>query len=269
MHRLSLVGVSGQAGSGKDTIANYLCEEYQFKKVALADPIKRFGYHVFHFSEKQLWGPSSARNALDKRYNEEYTWDEAQSRLEAWGHQYVCDILGDDDPSKTQPAHAALIHWFFWLKRSYFGKLSPRIMLQTLGTEWGREAVSESIWMDYMLRTARSLLHEDGTTKFLDYDPLNGCMETEKDKTPRGIVVSDIRFENEFRRIREVGGAVIRVIRPDTDAGAATIGVEGHASEAHDYSFDDFDFILYNEGSLVDLYQNIDTYMTIYDSTHH
>lgn len=277
MHRLSIVGISGQTGSGKDTVANYLTEEHGFVKIALADPIKRFGYHVFLFNTDQLWGPSQARNAVDLRYNEDGYWLEAQARLEASGKSYVIDVLGDDDSDKVTQAYSALVHWFFWLRENYQGKLSPRIMLQTLGTEWGRDAVNPDVWMNYLLRTARTLLHEDGNTRQWIYDPLEGCVDRTKmnaflrwsgTKT-RGVVVSDIRFENEFKRIRDEGGAVIRVIRPDTDAKAATIGIAGHASEAHDYSLDNFDFILNNEGTLIDLYRAVDTYMPVFNSTHH
>lgn len=272
MHRLNIIGVSGQAGSGKDTVANYLVEEYNFTKIALADPIKRFGYHVFLFNQHQLWGPSEARNAVDDRYNEDTAWDEAQGRLEAHGKDYVTDVLGDDDRDKVTAAYGALVHWFFWLRENYRGKLSPRIMLQALGTEWGRDAIGEDVWMNYLLRSAKALLHENGNTKVLVYDPLRGVTDPAPLRGAplvRGVVVSDIRFENEFKRIRDEGGTVIRVIRPDTDTNAATIGIAGHASEAHDYSFDNFDFILNNEGTLIQLYRSIDAYMPVFDTNHH
>lgn len=63
-----IVGISGQAGSGKDTIADFLVKDFSFCKIALADPIKRFCAEVFNFSEQQLWGPSQYRNGYDKRY---------------------------------------------------------------------------------------------------------------------------------------------------------------------------------------------------------
>ena len=36
-----LVGICGKAGAGKDTVGDYLIDKYGFKKIALADPIKR------------------------------------------------------------------------------------------------------------------------------------------------------------------------------------------------------------------------------------
>jgi len=35
-----IVGIAGKKGSGKDTVASYLCKKYGFYKIALADPVK-------------------------------------------------------------------------------------------------------------------------------------------------------------------------------------------------------------------------------------
>lgn len=267
MHKASIIGVSGQAGSGKDTVAEHLIRSHGFTRVALADPIKRFGYHVFLFSEQQLWGSSSYRNAFDRRYEKQEAWDEAQGRLEAWGRQYCSNVLGTDDPDELNKAYKALVRWFFWLQANH-RKLSPRIMLQTLGTEWGREAISNDIWINALLTTAKTLLHEDGGTKLWDYDPLIGPNLTTK-HTIKGVVVSDIRFQNEFDAIHREGGNVIRIIRPDTDADAADIGIAGHASEAQEFPLDTFDFLIQNDKALCELYDNVDTFMSMFYVTHH
>lgn len=88
----------------------------------------------------------------------------------------------------------------------WIGK-SPRQLLQSLGTEWGRGLVSESLWVDHLFRR-------------LD------CL------TAAGVnaVVTDVRFDNEARLLRDRYNARIwQVIRPTgTVAGAAM----QHASEA-------------------------------------
>lgn len=63
-----IIGISGRAGSGKDTAADFLVREYGFVKVSLADELKRICKRVFAFSEEQLWGPSEKRNEPDARY---------------------------------------------------------------------------------------------------------------------------------------------------------------------------------------------------------
>lgn len=42
-----LVGITGKAGSGKDTIGDYLVDKYKFQRISLADPIKRLVKDVF------------------------------------------------------------------------------------------------------------------------------------------------------------------------------------------------------------------------------
>jgi hypothetical protein len=114
-----------------------------------------------------------------------------------------------------------------------------------------------------------TILHEDGSTQSWSYDPLLGPIPATGKKVVRGVVVSDVRFQNEFTAIRSEGGSVIRVLRPSTDEQAGSIGIEGHASEAHDFDLDSFDFLIQNEHGLRELYQAVDAYMAMFDLTHH
>ena len=81
---------------------------------------------------------------------------------------------------------------------------SPRHLLQTLGTEWGRGHVSPDVWVRVAAR-----VHDVGS----------------RGKTFR-MAVPDIRFDNEAEWIRSKGGAVILVSRNNLPA------VRSHASEA-------------------------------------
>ena len=71
-----LVGVCGKAGSGKDTIADYLVEKKGFKKIALADPIKRLVKDVFVLDDKTM-----------------YDRVEREKPLEQWGNWSVRKLL--------------------------------------------------------------------------------------------------------------------------------------------------------------------------------
>lgn len=66
-----IIGLSGKAGSGKDTAADFLVNHHNFFKIGLADPLKRVCLDVFKFSPEQLWGPSERRNEQDLRYPRE------------------------------------------------------------------------------------------------------------------------------------------------------------------------------------------------------
>ncbi len=63
-----IVGLSGLAGSGKDTVADILVRDHGFAKIAFADPMKRAVHDWFDWNAARLWGPSENRNAPDATY---------------------------------------------------------------------------------------------------------------------------------------------------------------------------------------------------------
>ena len=63
-----IIGLSGIAGSGKDTVADYLVTNYRFVKMSLADEIKRTAKCWYGFTDDQLWGPSELRNTYSPKY---------------------------------------------------------------------------------------------------------------------------------------------------------------------------------------------------------
>lgn len=62
-----LIGLIGEAGSGKDTLAMYLKNNYPVETYALADPIKEITRNLFLFDDEQLYG--SKKNIVDERWN--------------------------------------------------------------------------------------------------------------------------------------------------------------------------------------------------------
>lgn len=79
---------------------------------------------------------------------------------------------------------------------------TPRYAMQTLGTEWGRNTISETLWIDV-------------------------CINKAKNHTGN-VVISDVRFENEAVAIRNAGGIIIKIVRKD----APVIQTSKHSSEA-------------------------------------
>ncbi len=63
-----IIGITGRANAGKDTIADVLVRKHDFVKIGLADPIKRACKVWFDWSDETLWGPSANRNIIDPRY---------------------------------------------------------------------------------------------------------------------------------------------------------------------------------------------------------
>ena len=73
----------------------------------------------------------------------------------------------------------------------------------------------------------------------------------------RVVCLTDVRFLNEARRVRELGGEVWRVTRPGCDGGAAlAAGVAAHASETEQRSPEMDQYVtreIVNDGTLDDL----------------
>lgn len=79
---------------------------------------------------------------------------------------------------------------------------TPRHLMQTLGTEWGRKIIHRDFWVN--VAAARIL----------------SCKGH--------VVVEDIRFDNEAKMIRALGGRIIRIVRADHVSAA---GDGSHESE--------------------------------------
>lgn len=130
--------------------------------------------------------------------------------------------------------------------------LTPRYALQTLGTQWGRDCYP-NLWINYGIRTATSVL------RGYHYDPVRGLGPVIHGRQPpRGVVFSDLRFQNEFDAMKLAGAILVRVKRA---AVTPLNGIAGHASEAEQASIPDeaFDVILTNDGTIEELHAGIDS----------
>ncbi len=106
--------------------------------------------------------------------------------------------------------------------------VTPRRLLQTLGTEWGRRQIADDIWLrlaDQWLKTLPRWI--------------------------TGAVFSDVRFENEANFVRSHGGTVVHLIRGDAPE------VEGHLSETG-VRVAAGDIVIRNDGTVDELYARLD-----------
>lgn len=163
-----LIGLTGRAGSGKDTFAGFLNKHINFEPYSFAGPLKDACCLLFGWTRHQIDHDREFKEAVDPR----------------WG-------------------------------------FSPRRAMQLMGTEYGRQLLREDLWV-HMAQVR------------LD--------ETRK----AGLLITDVRFENEATWIRANGGLVVHIFRADLPT------VEGHASESG-VEYQAHDAVIRNNGSFDDL----------------
>lgn len=101
---------------------------------------------------------------------------------------------------------------------------STRHVMQTLGTEWGRETIDPNLWTNAWRLSA--------------------------ERAENSIVVDDCRFTNEAAAIRAAGGFVVRISRP----GQTVIETSAHASERQPI---EADATLWNDGDIGLLHERL------------
>ena len=112
--------------------------------------------------------------------------------------------------------------------------MSPRQLFQLAGTEFGRDMVAQDVWV----RRAKVEIEKRRREAVQPNSIVNG------------MVITDIRFENEAALIREQGGAVWHIERPGAPQ------VNAHSSEAGAAKHPD-DIVLLNNGTIADLYAKV------------
>ncbi|WP_422023394.1 hypothetical protein [Pyruvatibacter mobilis] len=99
--------------------------------------------------------------------------------------------------------------------------ISSRQLMQTLGTEWGRDALSDNFWVELALARIEAQ-HRAGMS----------------------VVIDDMRFPNELEMVHEMGGECWRIIRPGHEVPT------GHASEGALDGYDHWDRVILNDDTL-------------------
>lgn len=118
-------------------------------------------------------------------------------------------------------------------------QMTPRRLLQLLGTEAGRQIIHPNIWVNAL---------------FADW-------KTDHPSTPyQKWIICDVRFPNEAEAIKKRGGVLVRIERPDElrfPDKKADESVLSHASETALDNWQDWDYTITNNGTLKDLEEKV------------
>ena len=117
-------------------------------------------------------------------------------------------------------------------------KMTPRLMLQLLGTEAGRQIIHPNIWVNAL---------------FADYyegEVLAKASGFNLETDPSNWIITDVRFPNEAQVIKDRGGILIRIYRNNDllDSSNPT-----HASEVALDNWKEWDYVIDNNDSIEQL----------------
>lgn len=236
-----LVGLTGLKRSGKDTAAMNLINKHRFVRVAFADPVKQvladLNPHVTRPSEDQRVSQLFAEiQDLEHRIGKAFSANTvaairtshvtmAVRRLDPLlsGDHRMADVLARVDGNWDRLKEDS---------KDIASETAAEIrrLQQIIGTEIGRQMVSDTIWVDTAMDTVEKL----------------------RDRG-KSVVISDCRFDNEAQAILDAGGTVVRIDRPSL----AGQPVDGHASE-RGVADDLIDEVIVNDGDLHDLHASTD-----------
>lgn len=137
-------------------------------------------------------------------------------------------------------------------------KLTPRLLLQFLGTECGRNIIHPNIWVNALMSEYEEETGYEYNVQLLGLG-MSGEQQMKIKSEPKSYnngypnwIITDMRFSNEMRAVTSRDGITIRVIRPVT---LDTIN-SFHESET---SLDDaeFDVVIVNDGTIEQLIEKV------------
>jgi hypothetical protein len=228
-----IIGIVGFIGSGKGTVGEILTQEYGFTQMAFAGALKDAAANMFGWDRKLLEG------------------DTKESRV----YREI------PDPFWTE----ALCPLYIKQTDTVYADFTPRLALQLLGTEAGREIFGDTLWISALKR------HIDNLSAGVNKD----------------FVVTDVRFPNEIDAINNWGGFVYRVRRGEEPEWYKLAEMQNRTPDGHqhlnenvgrtmqdkypDVHFSEwawvgseFDGIIENDGSVADLHEKIEELIVQY-----
>lgn len=186
-----LIGLMGKAGSGKDTVADYLKNNHNCVTYTFAEPIKEITRTLFLFDDEQLYG--SKKEIIDKRWGvtPRETWQQIGTNIMQFAIYGYLPGLINNVPMRQFWVY----HFRMWYKK----------------------------------------------------------FSSAPDNTGKTIIITDIRFPHEANIVKELGGQLIQIVRPDLDLSDIKYV---HSSETESEKIKP-DIVINNNDTLEKLYDNV------------
>ena len=206
-----IIGLSGYAKSGKDTVADMIISMHKEQWV-----VKKFSGKL-----KEI---ASLLTGINIAKFEDQEFKESLMPIE-WVEQWMDNTT------------------------MHYKLMKVRDFLQRLGTEAIRDGLHKNTWVNALMADYKNF-HTD---KFSVRQGIT------KPEYPNWII-TDCRFPNEFRAIKDKGGIIIRIERD------GILPINAHPSETALDAFE-FDFEIENNGSLEDLRRSVTFMLNKFDES--
>lgn len=267
---MKLIGIAGKKGSGKDLVGSII--QYLEDKNATPEVSFEFwyssnmcssynqlpgGWEIRKFADKLkdmvCWMIGCTREQLEDR-------DFKEKELgEEWNIWSVYEGIGAKESLFADKESASKLSMEIWgsydepyLKTK---KSTPRTFMELLGTECGRDILHPNIWVNSLFADYQPVNPQIRRRGLTSREAYNLIKNTTLNLALPPWIITDVRFENEVKAIKDRKGVVIRVDRLDEN-GMEHKTLEEHSSETQldDY---DFDYVIENDGTIEELVEKV------------
>lgn len=282
-----LIGINGKIGSGKDTIGDiiqyltskhragytYPSSEQTLKEFIINGHRIRSDWQIKKFADKLkdivcLLIGCTKEQLEDREFKEKLLGEE-------WiRYGYADGFTTDNNGKKTMIFKECdkeryeiefRINWQTAYKIHY----TPRMLLQAIGTDLFRNQLLDNIWVNALMSEYIGV-----PATLIDKEcPRQGIYDvTENDELQYGSlgllypnwIVTDVRFPNETKAIKDKGGILIRVNRMYEDKSVTSElrrNLYKHTNQPPSETvlddYQDWDYIINNDGTIEDLIEKV------------
>ena len=234
---MSIIGISGKKTVGKNTIAKIINQltNNKYEEKCFADKLKDIVCLLIGCNREQLENESFKSKELGEEW-----WYWYMERDGGYS-PIILDYLTTTKKQLKNYEGLELI------------KPTPRFLLQFIGTNLFRNQLHPEIWINSLMSEYK--LYKE-TKPFVN--------SSLKDEEYPNWVITDTRFPNELKAVKDRGGITVRVDRPRIVGIRHTLKdgtykdeiIKEHESET---SLDDatFDYYINNNGSLEELIEEV------------
>jgi len=226
-----IIGLSAQLQNGKDTVAALI-----LKLTSKQSPYSQWTTRRFAGKLKEMTAILLGCS-VDVLEDINYKNTELPEEWSRWTmiDPRLVGVAGSDDIGKVIPYFATEQEVYDYIKEKEFywlehlkptkETMTPRKILQLLGTEGGRDVIHPNIWVNATLGDL-----------------------TDKDQ----IIITDARFPNEVVGIKRKKGIVVKIIRP------SVVSTSNHPSETSLNNYKDWDYTIINDSTLEELEEKVE-----------